>query len=81
MAVLTVADNDGWLPAHSAARGGHVAVLQFIADSLGSLTLTQTAPQPKLADLADVASAYNQGEVLSFLKTQVILPTLLLPEP
>ena len=72
MAGASVPDNDGWLPAHSAARGGHVAALQFIADSLGSLTPTPTeVPGVKPPKLADIAYSYNQEQVLNFLHKQV----------
>ena len=66
---LTVKDEDGWTPAHSAARGGHVNVLQCIVDVLGHVSFEAIASTGK-PTIHEISSKYGQKAVSKFVKEQ-----------
>ena len=69
--VLEQEDADGWTAAHSAVRGGHVAVLRYIIEELGAAEVLRRPPfRPTLER---IAAKYNNREMLKFLVEQAAL--------
>ena len=65
--VLRTTDDEGWTPAHSAARGGHVDVIRFIVEQLGADAVLDHAFKPTVEA---VAAKYDQKSVLLYLVAQ-----------